>query len=444
MQNEVEERGGGTSFLLLEGDYRTVCQFTPYGSQDVEEFSPYNHAVDDEEALYRFFGRAVLNGTFICHRYFTTERPIMLKSSHSHCYPDRSRSTHFIHAKDEQGSLRMVGAIGLMLVTSSVRPTSQARIDSKLERQCVRDRLVKGGIPYQIADRISDEVSTTRNMNRLYEAIEDTGCRNQLFSAHLSDLALGASSKYSGSPLSWSTAVHKVWLSTLSDPCKGQELLNQYAHLVQDHAQLLALLHAGLSPDAALEEVLSSSPIVDEKTRSRTVEITVPNEYRSLFPDTPDQGDSKSSRSFCQIHTVNSTIKIPPIEMQTKCGPYMSSPLLVFPLDGSTFIERIQEVHGKHSGTDLHVVARMAAESLSQELEVGANLNDAADDSSRILLLRALNNAYDCSARRNGFRSETRILSTFSSLGLSFLVSIFFPSHIASYYFALHPSHTYS
>lgn len=56
--------GGGVCVLLLEGDSRTTVQYTPYGAQEVEASSPFDHTIDDEDSLYRFMGRVILNGEF--------------------------------------------------------------------------------------------------------------------------------------------------------------------------------------------------------------------------------------------------------------------------------------------------------------------------------------------------------------------------------------------
>ena len=49
--------------MLLEGDPRTTEKFTPYGAQAVDTASPFVHTIDDEETLFRYIGRAILNGT---------------------------------------------------------------------------------------------------------------------------------------------------------------------------------------------------------------------------------------------------------------------------------------------------------------------------------------------------------------------------------------------
>lgn len=54
-----------TSILLIEGDPRTTAQFIPYGAQQQQEaagYSPYHQTIEDEDSLYLFFDRELLNG----------------------------------------------------------------------------------------------------------------------------------------------------------------------------------------------------------------------------------------------------------------------------------------------------------------------------------------------------------------------------------------------
>ena len=53
----------GICIMLLEGDPRTTRQYEPYGAQNVDTTSPFVHTIDDEETLYRYMCRAMLNGT---------------------------------------------------------------------------------------------------------------------------------------------------------------------------------------------------------------------------------------------------------------------------------------------------------------------------------------------------------------------------------------------
>lgn len=56
------ENTNGICIILLEGDPRTTRQYEPYGAQNVDTTSPYVHTIDDEETLYRYMCRAILNG----------------------------------------------------------------------------------------------------------------------------------------------------------------------------------------------------------------------------------------------------------------------------------------------------------------------------------------------------------------------------------------------
>jgi hypothetical protein len=116
MQDEAMATLGGVSILLLEGGPRTTEKFMPYGAQAVDTASPYVHTIDDEETLYRYMGRAILNGTL--QQQWLVEA---FRFSHSTLDAacvllDPSHTTRFIQTKDEQGTLRMVGVLGLLSI----------------------------------------------------------------------------------------------------------------------------------------------------------------------------------------------------------------------------------------------------------------------------------------------------------------------------------------
>jgi hypothetical protein len=62
LQNKLQTNNG-ICIILLEGDPRTARQYEAYGAQSVDTTSPFVHTIDDEEILYRYMCRAILNGT---------------------------------------------------------------------------------------------------------------------------------------------------------------------------------------------------------------------------------------------------------------------------------------------------------------------------------------------------------------------------------------------
>jgi hypothetical protein len=291
-----------------------------------------------------------------------------------------------------------VGAIGLMSITSEQRKAKDdrgQRMDSKAERICLRDRLQKGGIPWELASRIGDEIRSVKQMDRLYASVEDEACRDRLFAPLVVDLCGGM--KLAGTASGWSAAIHRVWFSAHSDPCLARERFDQLCHLVEDHALLLDKLHSGLSSDAALDALLSSQQLLDAELK-RTVSIELPSEHMDCF-----SSDSDGQHTFFELKVLDKQQQIPSIMMQTKAGPYRSSRLLVFLLDGENFVRRLQDALSDDE--ECIAAARKVARTLKQDLCTVIASGDAT-----VILIRGMDCALDKAAKQNGFRAETRVL----------------------------------
>lgn len=315
---------------------------------------------------------------------------------------DRSGTTRFFQAKDEQGSLRAIGAIGLMLVTSEQRSATNGGsgigrqwIDSKADRICLTDRLRNAGIPSELVSRIADEIRSGNILDRLYTSIEDEGCRDRVLVPLIADLCIGL--ELVGTAVGWSTAIHRAWFSAVSDPSVARKSFGQLRHLVEDHALLLDKIHTGLSPDAALDALLSAQQLLHDE-HERTVSIELPTEHKNCFPS-----ESADRRAFFSLIPFDKAQKIPSIVMRTTAGPYSSARLLVFLLDGEDFVHRL--VHAFLDGAECVAVARNVARMLKQDFCAAISSGDAI-----VLLIRGMECALDRVARQNGFRSETRVL----------------------------------
>ena len=379
MQAEAAARNdnGGICVLLLEGDCRTAAQYTAYGAQEVQTApSPFDHTIDDEDTLYRFMGRAILS--------------------------DRSNSTRFVQAKEEQGSLRAVGALGLMSVAqhSANSKTNGRRVDATAERTFLKDRLQKGGLPWELASRIADEIRSVQQMDALYASIDDETCRDLLFVPLLEDVC--GRIKFDGTAHGWSRAVHRIWFSALSDPKVGRQRFDELLCLAEDHALLLDKLHTGLPPEEAMDELLSAQQLLKEDL-PRTVSIELPKEHQSCFPSDGTDGPAK----FFRLKVTNNEQQtIPVVTMQTKSGAFSSSRLFVNLLDGTEVVRRLQESFV--DGNESIVVARQIALQLKQDL--GSSRRVLSADDKTVLLIRGMGNALDQGAKKTGFRSEIRVL----------------------------------
>lgn len=313
--------------------------------------------------------------------------------------PDQGlQSIRFSQTKDEQGSLRAVGALGLMSITSKQLKSTVRRvkrIDVKAERDCLTNRLKMGGIPWELASRIGDEIRSVKQMSLLYASVEDTDCRDRLLVPLVADLCSVV--KLGGTASGWSAAIHRVWFSALPDPTLANERFDQLRHLVEDHALLLDKLHSGLLPDPALDALLASQQLLDTEL-ARTVSIELPAEHSDCFPS-----ESEQQRSFFRLKVLDKPQIFPCIVMQTCAGPYFSSRLCLFLLEGADFVSRLQETF---SG-DAECVAVARKVSLKLKQDFGAV---TSNDDATVLLIRGLDCALDKAAKKNGFRGETRVL----------------------------------
>jgi ERCC4-type nuclease len=374
--------GERVNILLLEGDSRSAIQYEPYGAQAVETVSSYTHVIDNEESLYLFFGRLILR--------------------------DLGNTTRFLQTKEEQGSLRAVAALGLMSMTSSRIKKDEGfkdhKIDLKTEHTKLKDRLQQGGIPYDISSRISDEMGSCKNIDHIYAMTEDEECRNRLFAPLIADICSQA--KLRGTPHGWSAAIHRLWFSAISDPKVARDRFDQVCHLVENHAMLLEQLHSGLSVDVALDEVLSGPELVENvHNDKRTVLIESPASFQHTFPLV-----ETNQKSFYEFHETKSSTSamIPVITMQTREGPYVSTRLFIYLIDGDQIVQELQERIINEQ--DFVSVARSIAEHYAHDL---ANIQEGRSPESRdrkILLIRGLNNALDQAAKASEFRSEVRVL----------------------------------
>lgn len=376
MQEHVRPKSG-IAVLMLEGDPRTASQFVAYGAQEVQTISPYDHTIDAEDALYRFFGRAVL----------------------------ADRSTRFVQTNHEQGSLRAVGAFGLMSVTSigstdsEVESATGRRVDTTAERNCLKDRLRNAGLPWQISLRIADEMQNIKKLDALYSSIEDETCRDLLLVPLLKDLC--GQIKFAGTAHGWSRAVHRLWFSALAEPNSAKGRFDDLCHLVEDHALLLDKLHTGLQPDEALDALLSAQQLLKEDL-PRTVHIEVPLEHKDCFPS----GDhAEARRSFFRLVTTEKNQTVPVVTMQTMAGPYSSDRLYVHLLDGTAVLKRLQD---SFTTGDQEQIALARQVALALKRDLGKKSKRVGDRD--VLLIRGMENALNQAAKKSGFRSESKVL----------------------------------
>ena len=376
----MRDRCSALSVPLLEGDFRTAAAFVAFGAP--EGWRKRDHVIDDEESLLRFMGRAILS----------------------------SGSFRFVQTKDEQESLRAVAALGLVSMVALAKQTDQ-QVD-KLKNpykgsdnggpQILADRLQAGGIPWQIAKDLSQELGSVRQFDSLYAAIEDSECREQLFAPFIEDACLQVESE--SSPHAWSKAIHSAHYTTC---CNSQEIRARFQgteQFVTDRAELLSRLHSGQDPEAAINASFDSSGSASstELGRRRVVQIQLPEHLKDTFESTD-----------CLQHTSFYRMQYSPrknlVVMQTRDERYESEPLAIFLLEGITMVEQLRSAMNKNS--DCFIASRSLAAQLDREVCRRPVSMSPSYFSRRVLLIRGLRPALEQMAKKSGYRRESRFVS---------------------------------
>jgi hypothetical protein len=317
---------------------------------------------------------------------------------------DQDQTTRFMQTNDEQGSLRMIGVLGLMAITNErLLQVNQnvPKIDTKVERVCIIKRLQNCGIPWTLVTRITDEIRSVKQMDKLYSSIDDLTCRELILVPLISDIC--DTDELSSTASAWSKAIHCAWNSKLPDPKIAMTHFNELSPIVEDHALLLEKLHSGLSADLALDEVLGLAQMKQEKQLDRIVCVDLPRDFADCFPPS-----SNNTTSVFRLNIVDRPQKILSIVMRTYAGPFYSPRLIMFTLDGDDIVRRIQVtmkdyVHGHCP--DYISISKMLAEKIYRDF-----CAVTATDDTVVLLIRALGLALDNAAKKSEYRSEVRIL----------------------------------
>jgi ERCC4 domain len=214
--------------FLLEGDTSCAQQFSADGAQHSEdEWNPDSYLIDDDDSIFLFMGRALLN----------------------------SRKTRFIQTRDVQGSLRAVGAFGLMMTLFRQSRKDTATPGLAKSHTQLADKLLAGGIPWGIAKRGSQEIGSVAAMDIVYQRACSQSARDHLMEPIIAKSLPRDYQDSITSVAGWSKAIHRVWTSQLKDLNVARQAFADTKDLVQDHSELLCLQHSGKSPEEALDEL---------------------------------------------------------------------------------------------------------------------------------------------------------------------------------------------
>jgi hypothetical protein len=353
--------------FLLEGDFRTASQFNAFGSQEDEGLTPTNHTIDSEESIVRFMGRAILS----------------------------SDAVGFIQTKDEQGTLRAVGALGLMSATASkqLQRSPESALNVKVERKRLVDRLQNGGIPFQLAHRVGEDLQQQMIFLR--------DCRTTNVDAAAPVIAgscLELGSKNNASR--WSAACHRVYFSPLAETAEVRKVYNEYEHLVEDRANLLFNLHTGLTPEEALDTALNDVNVEDDPPRSVSIELSKDaSDFRNCF------AVDSHVETFYRFEEGNAPPcrLLPFMAMRTESGLFRSSRLFVFLLEGEQLVERVKE-----SLTEKNRCFVTSARIVADKIRDDCCDESVSGKERRILVIRGLQAALDSAAKKPGYNSVLR------------------------------------
>ena len=373
------------SVLLIEYDTRMVSSVTAYKAQNREGSDPFDTTITCEEDVYRMFGRVVLS----------------------------SDTIKFIQTKDEQASLRAIGALGLMAVSAPTEFTTgltckgsgTSRSDGA---QALCDQLKQGGIPWRLAQRVSRVVGGTKQLEALYRSCSSETAKSKLLS-HLVSNDNRDQADLRSSAAGWSDAIYRIVAhSTRKPPSSakftGEGALLMHKDMIEDHGRYLSILHEGCSPEEALDRVLSRPP---DKTTStaravRSVSIHLTEDQAARY--FPSGGDGAFYK-LCIASSRESAGNLSAIIMRAECESLASKKLHIFELEGSELVDLIQKTWKEHVGSGFVELAK----EITKRVDIRCRSRGATSRrESRIVLICGLQPALDNIAKKPGYRTEVR------------------------------------
>ena len=370
------------AFLMIEYDTRLTSSMTAYDAQEREGFDPLDSTITCEEDVYRMFGRAL----------FTSD------------------SIRFIQTKDEQASLRSVGALGLVATSAPEIPGEKSISKISISTQALQDLLKQGGIPWRMAQRVARAVGGIDDLTKLYDSCCDDDAKFNLLS-HI--VSLDGDGQLQGdlnsTPKRWSKAIYRILMDHTNAnsgvKLNGEAALLLHKELIEDHGQYLNILYQhGCTPDETLDRVLSSSACAMSKTSpARSVAIHLTKDQATQY--FPSSGNTEET-FYKLIIAPDESSKDGPIRLHSVSGCHASKSLLVYEMEGSVLTDIIQHVWESFSD-DSNFLG--LADRIAQRIDTQCRMPRRIDGAyQRVLLVCGLSPALDTLARKSGYRLETR------------------------------------
>jgi len=407
------------SVLLIENDTRTARNITPYNALDKEGFDPMDPTIRCEDDVYRMFGRILLS----CD------------------------SIKFFQTRDEQASLRAIGALGLMAVFAPSKFTKEledslANLASE-ERattnnnnskgaQALSDQLKQAGIPWRLAKRVANVVGGPIEIKALYDSCCNESAKSQLLSYIINTGEDHDQGDMRSSATGWSDAIYRIIAaspqSRSSDEKRlsGEAALMLHKELIEDHGFYLSTLYQGHSPEETLEKLLdgaaSSSPTLEELA-PRYATISLTNDQASkYFP--PSKSVDSTFYKLSILSDDQSISHSGAITMRTESRSFASNALSVFEFEGSDIVDLIRDSWSSKKGNNFVLLAKLVArvvDNICHERGRGRSTG-----TKRILMVCGLQPALDANAKKSGYATETRTVVdlVFAELLLCYDVTI--------------------
>ena len=384
------------SVLLIENDTRTAQGVTPYNAQDKDVFDPFDTTVRSEDDVYRMFGRILL----ACD------------------------SIKFIQTRDEQGSLRAIGALGLMAIFAPPNSTKylgdlengKSTTDSR-SAQALSDQLKEGGIPWRMAKRIASVVGSPIELEAMYDSCSSESAKSQLLTHAIS---LDDQDDLKSSVSGWSDAIYRI-VTTSSQSIgnktklSGEAALLLHKELIDDHGRYLSILHQGSSPKESLEQVLdtpcvSSSKNQDQGPRYVAIALTAEQATKYFPPCSSIRGEM----TFYKLSIISkdqSKRNAGAIAIQTVSEALTSKMLLIFEMEGSKIVDLVCDSQRNDKEKNFVSLAKTIARRIANEYcQQQKRKPTRGASSKRILMVCGLQPALDANAKKSGYSTETKTL----------------------------------
>lgn len=370
------------AFLLIEYDIRLTSSMTAYDANDREGFDPLDSTITCEEDVYRMFGRALLS----------------------------SDSIRFIQTKDEQASLRSVGALGLVAASAPEIPGEKSISKRSTSVQALQDLLKQGGIPWRMAQRVAKAVGGIDDLTKHYDSCCDDDAKSNLLSHIVSlDGDDQLQDDLKSTPKRWSETIYHILMDQTNENSggrlNGEAALLLHKELIEDHGQYLNILYQhGCTPDEALDRVLSSSVCpVSDTSPSRSVTIHLTKEQATQY--FPSSGNSEEA--FYKLNIApDDSLRDGPIVLRAISGRHASKSLLVYEMEGSVLTDIVQNCWESISD-DRNFLG--LADRIAQRIDAQCRTPRRIEGTyRRVLLVCGLSPALDALARKPGYRLETR------------------------------------